>query len=214
MYKALIADDHPLFRAALRQAITSLFEAGIEEVGDFNATLNILEKMDFDIVFLDLHMPHHQGLEGVLKIRQHFPNTLCVIVSAEESLDIVHKAMQLGASGFIPKSSDLDTIATATQHILLGEDWIPAHLPHTSVLNDTMQNFAQRLATLTPTQIIVLEYMSAGLLNKQIAYQLAISESTVKHHSSAVLKKLGLNNRTQAGVLYKQFMEIPEPSLS
>lgn len=213
MAKVLIADDHPLFRAALTMAINELFAGDIVETACFTSTLEMLASDDFDLVFLDLNMPGHEGLNGILKIRQAFPNTLCVIISAIESVSTIRKAMQLGASGFIPKSSSLATITQATEKILDGDDWLPEHLSHDVDFDGDNDDFAELLNTLTPTQSIVLEMMANGLLNKQIAYELGISESTVKQHASAVLRKLSLNNRTQAGVLFKRFMEISDHSL-
>jgi DNA-binding NarL/FixJ family response regulator len=206
--KALIADDHPLFRNALKQALSDLLGDGLLESADFHSTIKQLNLHDdIDILFLDLKMPGNSGLAGLSQIRAEFPNILIVVVSAEETPSLIVKALQLGASAFIPKSTSLELINEAVSDVLNGNEWLPEKLTHLGEHasidgNDTLQ----RIEQLTPHQLKVLRMMADGLLNKQIAYELDISESTVKQHASACLRKLNVNNRTQAGVIFKQIM--------
>lgn len=207
--KILVADDHPLFRAAMRQALADIVGENIIEAASFSEACSaLLVDDDIELVFLDLNMPGNDGLTGLSDIRTQFPSVLVVIVSAEDDPILIRKAIDLGASGYIPKSTPLAEIANAVNQVLDGEQWLPA-----SVDNDIQQfanaeekAFAEKLSQLTPHQFKVLKMMADGLLNKQIAYELAISESTVKQHVSAVLRKLEVINRTKAGVLFKQMM--------
>ena len=205
----LIADDHPLFRVAMLHALEGIIDGEIIEAEDFKQTCEILRANNhIELVFLDLSMPGNQGLTGLTQLRNEFPNTLVVIVSAQEEVSLIRRAIALGSSGYIPKSTPLPQIAQAVKTILEGENWLPADivLEETDSSNES-EVFLERLSQLTPHQFTVLKMMSDGLLNKQIAYELDISESTVKQHASAVLKKLNVINRTQAGVLFKQAMQ-------
>lgn len=211
--KAIVADDHPLFRSALKLAVAEAFGEHILESASFDETLDLLKiNQNIELVFLDLNMPGNQGLTGLTTLRNNYPDVLVVIVSAEESPEIIKKAIDFGSSGYIPKSTPLPTITQAVLHILDGQIWVPEDM-----LNDVKQLdnseyklFAVRLEQLTPHQFKVLQLMADGLLNKQIAFELQVSESTIKQHVSAVLNKLGFNNRTQAGVMFKSVMRTVE----
>ena len=205
----LIVDDHPLFRSALCQALTDKVGGEFIQADTFDKALCILqENTEIELVLLDLNLPGVVGLNGLVAIRAQFPGILVAIVSANESHKTVQGALALGASGYIPKSSSLETLHSAVSEILDGEIWVPDELADTvdADLNPETASFAQSIAQLTPHQLQVLSYISAGLLNKQIAYELDISESTVKQHVSAVLRKLNVINRTQAGIMFKQVM--------
>ncbi|MDC8831717.1 response regulator [Alteromonas gilva] len=207
--RILIADDHPLFRAAMRQALVDIVGNNITEVASFSEAYSAIEADEsLDLVFLDLNMPGNEGLTGLTTLRTQFPSVLVVIVSAEEDPLLIRKAINLGASGYIPKSTPLAGIAAAVNQVLDGEQWLPENLNEAVEGLDNHQDkvFADRLAQLTPHQFKVLKMMADGMLNKQIAYELDISESTVKQHVSAVLRKLDVINRTKAGVLFKQMM--------
>lgn len=208
--KALIADDHPLFRNALKQALGGVFGEQLFESADFESTLATLSvNDDIDLIFLDLKMPGKSGLTGLSQIRAEFPNLLIVVVSAEESPRLISKALTLGASAFIPKSTSLDMINEAVAEVLDGREWLPNELMlSVDGAFDEEEALLTRIEQLTPHQLKVLGLMADGLLNKQIAYELNISESTVKQHASACLKKLNVNNRTQAGVIFKQLMAL------
>lgn len=210
LISALVADDHPLFRSALIQAITPIFANYIAQTDCLDSTIEYLQyHPDTDIAFLDISMPGNEGLNGLISCLNQFPNTLFVIVSAQESPEVIERAIKLGAVGFIPKSVSLPTITSAVKQILSGEKWLP-NIDFINVTNSKNDQFASRLALLTPHQLKVLQYMADGLLNKQIAYEMDISESTVKQHASAVLKKLNVINRTKAGVLFKHWTEVSE----
>jgi DNA-binding NarL/FixJ family response regulator len=203
----LIADDHPLFRAAMCHALASTDSLTLMEAATFPETMEVLaNNTHVDIVFLDLGMPGTEGLNGLSEIRAEYPDVLVVIVTAQDSPDIVQRALALGASGFIPKSASVECIVDAVSTVLEGETWLPEHFGSTVKSSDKLDDFSARLAQLTPHQLKVLKMVSDGLLNKQIAYELTISESTVKQHVSAVLKKLGVINRTKAGIAFKNTM--------
>lgn len=208
---ALVADDHPLFRSAMIQALTPIFQHHIAQTACLDSTIEYLQAHpDTDITFLDINMPGNEGLNGLVTCQHQFPNTLFVIVSAQESPAVMDRAITLGAVGFIPKSASLDTIAAAVEQILSGDIWLPNAEPFHPTASTEDEEFATRLALLTPHQLKVLQYMADGLLNKQIAHEMTISESTVKQHASAVLKKLNVINRTKAGVLFKHWTEVSE----
>ena len=195
----IIADDHPLFRGALRQALgIALPQARIREAGDLNELTAALRADDrADLILLDLAMPGAQGFSGLIYLRAQHPSIPVAIVSASEDAANVRRAISFGAAGFIPKSADSTRIAEAVTAILQGEAWIDPDLPDIGADEGT-DAIARRLASLTPQQVRVLMMLSEGLLNKQIAYELNVSEATVKAHVSAILQKLGVDSRTQA----------------
>jgi len=209
MYKVLIADDHPLFRNALKQVLVGQsLPMHVHESQDFGSTIEALKNdIDFDLLFLDLNMPGNQGLAGISTIRAQFPNTLIIVVSADEQEHTITKCVKLGASAYIPKSVDMNEIMQAVSNVLEGEQWLPNGYQLTEQ-GPSEKAFFSQLEQLTPHQLKVLGLIAEGLLNKQIAYELNISESTVKQHASAVLKKLGVYNRTQAGVIFNQNMRL------
>jgi DNA-binding NarL/FixJ family response regulator len=207
--KAIVADDHPLFRSALKHAVLSVLGDNILESASFEETLDLLNiHQNIELVFLDLNMPGNQGLTGLTVLRNNYPDVLVVIVSAEERSDIIKKAIDFGSSGYIPKSTPLPIITHAVEQILDGQIWVPEDMLNDLTLHNNSQYiaFASRIEKLTPHQLRVLQLMANGLLNKQIAFELQVSESTIKQHVSAVLNKLGFNNRTQAGVMFKSVM--------
>lgn len=208
--KAIVADDHPLFRVALKQAISQVVGEGIAESATLDETLSLLEQYpDVEVVFLDLNMPGNQGLMGLSKLRNAYPDVLVVIVSAEESPRLISKAVELGSSGYIPKSAPLSLISEAAAQIMQGELWVPDDMAQgLSECVPQNHDFAKKLELLTPHQFTVLKMIADGLLNKQIAYELGVKETTIKQHASAILRKLELNNRTQASVLFKQMMGV------
>ena len=185
MSQFLIADDHPLFREALKGALSAKFE-GLEvfESSDFDSTLQVLsEQEDLDILLLDLHMPGNGDLYGLIRIREEYPSLPIAVVSGSEDVNIVSKVMGYGAMGFIPKSSSSDDIANAINQILEGDTWLPKELKNkVAEIEGEDREIAAQVASLTPQQYRVLQYLHEGLLNKQIAYELHISEATVKAH--------------------------------
>jgi DNA-binding NarL/FixJ family response regulator len=198
-YTFIIADDHPLFRGALRQTLESMFDGlAIVEAGSLEAVSKELEVTgDVDLVLLDLTMPGVRGFSGLMYLRAQHPGIPVVVVSANDDPAAIRRCMEFGASGFIPKSLGTEWIRTAIATVLDGGVWTPPDIDIASIRSDDAQ-LVQRLATLTPQQVRVLMMLSEGLLNKQIAYELSVSEATVKAHVSAILQKLGVESRTQA----------------
>lgn len=196
----VIADDHPLFRGALRQALSGgQHSLHIAEAGSLDEVVAAIEEApETDIVLLDLTMPGVKGFSGLMYLRAQYPDIPVVIVSASEDASVIRRCMEFGASGFIPKSVGAETIRTAFQAVLDGEVWVPPDLDLSSAEETGLSELVSRLATLTPQQVRVLMMLSEGLLNKQIAYELNVSEATVKAHVSAILQKLGVESRTQA----------------
>ncbi len=209
--KAIIADDHPLFRAALTQALAqSLPDYETLEAQSFQDVLDKLKQLpDIELIFLDLQMPGNDGFSGLTELRTTFPDILVVMVSANEDPKVIQKAINLGASGYIPKSSSLTGISEAVDAVLNGDIWVPAQIDLNQELPDDNpeRQLAEKVERLTPAQFRVLQMISNGLLNKQIAYELDIQERTVKHHVAAIFEKLGVNNRTQAGVILQQLKQ-------
>ncbi len=211
--KVIIADDHPLFRAALKQAIIEcIHDAGTLEADNFSELLaSIEETPSLEIVFLDLHMPGNDGFTGLTQLQNHYPDLVVIMVSSDDNDETMQKAINFGAAAFIPKSADLSTIATAIDAVLAGDIWLPEIIEKEENTQEALANqrLAKQLTQLTPQQYVVLTQIAAGQLNKQIAYDLNIKETTVKKHVSAILEKLEVNNRTLAGLAYQQLMLAP-----
>ena len=199
-YRLVIADDHPLFRGALREAVTGLFERDvIAEAGSFDDIAKLLDRNnDVDLVLLDLAIPGVRGFSGLMYMRAQYPSVPVVIVSGNDDPAVIRRCMDFGASGFIPKTLGVKAIRRAIEHVLDGGVWTPPDLDLSVKSDDQGAAMLARLASLTPQQVRVLMMLSEGLLNKQIAYELSVSEATVKAHVSAILQKLGVESRTQA----------------
>lgn len=191
----LIVDDHPLFRDALEQALRTAFPDGAQcdKASNMAGAFASLAENPADLVLLDLNLPDASGFEGLQVLRARWPETRLLVVSATETPEAYRKARSLGASGYIPKSLDLGDMAAALVTVLDGGDWFPESASTGNADNDTV-----RVASLTPAQRRVLSGLSDGLLNKQIAHEMNISTATVKAHMTAIFRKLGANNRTQA----------------
>ena len=216
MPSLLIADDHPLFRAALRQAARdAVGDVELLEAGDLAGVLAILEAQpQVDLVLLDLHMPGNRGLAGLAAVRAQHPGVAVVVVSANDDPRVVRRALDHGAAGYLPKSAGLDELRDAIRTVLACETWLPAMLRASvsraaSSPNDA--DLAARLASLSPQQFRVLTLVAEGLLNKQIADRLDVQERTVKAHLTAIFERLGVRNRTQAGVVLRE-LELSDPA--
>ena len=198
--KILIADDHPLVRGALREAVKGVEpESGIIEAGTFeDVAATLAAQGDLDLVLLDLTMPGVQGFSGLMYLRAQYPGTPVIVVSGNEDRGVIRRCIEFGASGFIPKSVDVESMRTAIRSVLDGGSWTPADVDLTTPPDRETSDIVRRLGSLTPQQVRVLMMLSEGLLNKQIAYELGVSEATVKAHVSAILQKLGVESRTQA----------------
>jgi DNA-binding NarL/FixJ family response regulator len=200
LYRLVIADDHPLFRGALREAVGGLFErVDISEAGSFDELAKLLDDSgDVDLILLDLSMPGVRGFSGLMYLRAQYPSVPVVVVSANDDPSVIRRCMDFGASGFIPKTLDIDGMRKAIVAVLKGGVWTPPDIDLAAGTDAETAELMSRLATLTPQQVRVLMMLSEGLLNKQIAYELSVSEATVKAHVSAILQKLGVESRTQA----------------
>jgi len=199
-YRIVIADDHPLFRDALRLAVQdALADVIFDDAGSLKETLDILAATDdVDLVLLDLKMPGVQGFSGLMLMRAQFPLVPVVVVSGSEESSVISRAVSLGALGFIPKSAPVEDMQAAISTVLKGDVWLPENVDLGTQANAELDDLAHRLSTLTPQQTRVLMMLREGLLNKQIAYELSVSEATVKAHVSAILQKLNVDSRTQA----------------
>ncbi|AMJ58198.1 MULTISPECIES: response regulator transcription factor [Stenotrophomonas] len=196
----LIADDHPLFREALKGAVQRVIP-GVQllEANSVEALYALAEQHpDADLVLMDLNMPGAQGFNALVHLRSLHPQLPIVVVSAREEATVMRRALDHGAFGFIPKSADSDTIGHALGTILDGERWAPAEAHNVPPTPNEEREVGQRLRELTPQQFRVLQMLGVGRLNKQIAYDLGVSEATIKAHVTAILRKLGVTNRTQA----------------
>lgn len=206
--KVVIADDHPLFRAALKQAIRKIStNAKIMEVSSLGEASQILASEDnISLLLLDIHMSDSDGFAGLIMYKQAYPLTPIVIVSASEEPDIIRNAIEFGASGFIPKSADLSVIRDAINTVFEGQSWWPEGEGLSNLVTNSsayIDESSRLFSTLTPTQSKVFMAISEGLLNKQIAFKMDISESTIKTHITAIFKKLNISSRTQAVIFAK-----------
>jgi len=199
-HRIIIVDDHPLFRGALTQALHSAIRDARFDQAASLADLETLiaERADTDLVLLDLAMPGVRGLSGLLLLRAQHPDIPVVVVSAHDDPEIIRKCMEFGASGYVPKSLSVDEIRTAVETVLGGGIWVPSDIELSRPADPDADDVVARLSTLTPQQVRVLMMLGQGLLNKQIAFQLGVSEATIKAHVSAILQKLDVDSRTQA----------------
>jgi DNA-binding NarL/FixJ family response regulator len=199
-HRVIIVDDHPLFRAALKEALSQAF-AGIvlDEAGNLDAVTAMLDRdSEIDLVLLDLKMPGVQGFSGLMFLRAQYPSIPVAVVSASDEPHVIRRALELGASGYIPKSLTVETMREAVAAILAGSLWMPEGTAEISSADAEADDLARRIALLTPQQMRVLMMLKEGLLNKQIAFELKVSEATIKAHVSAILHKLDVGSRTQA----------------
>ncbi|KKO46301.1 LuxR family transcriptional regulator [Arsukibacterium ikkense] len=206
---AIIADDHPLFRVALAQASSAILgsDALLLQAQTMEQVWPLLRQHpDTHFIFLDLKMPGSDGFTGLSALRTEYPDVPVIMVSAEEDPVIIKQALALGAAAYIPKSVPLELLADAISAVLKGDSWLPPGL------EDDVKNakplidndFSERLGQLTPQQFRVLKMIADGLLNKQIAYEMNVQETTIKQHVSAILRKLNVNNRTLAGIMFEK----------
>lgn len=206
---ALIADDHPLFREALKLAVAQALPGlKVREADCVAALFAALESdQDIELLLLDLNMPGAQGFSALVQSRSHYPAVPVIVISGREDPDIVARTLAHGAAGFVPKSAPIASIVDALRTVSQGGIWAPGgELPFSahSTLEQGEDDAARRIASLTPQQFRVLSMLCSGLINKQIAAELGVSEATVKAHMTAILEKLGASNRTQAVLIAQQ----------
>lgn len=211
--RVLIADDHPMVRDGLRAVIAIAFEqCDIFEAATIDEAAAVIDREgDLDLVLLDLNMPGSSGFSGLMRLREAFPSQPIVVISAAQDSHLVHGAIAHGAAGFIPKSLKRTAIAEALKTVVSGDIFIPADIAHASTGDDETTLIWQRINSLTPQQRVVLGLIVAGKLNKQIAYELDVSMTTVKAHVSAILAKLNVFSRTQAVILANRVNFTAEP---
>jgi len=208
----LIADDHPLFREALKGAVARLLPAvQIVEADSAEALFAAAERHPgADLLLLDLNMPGTQGFSALVHLRATQPQLPIVMVSAREDPTTIQRALDHGAAGFIPKSATVAIISSAIDSVLSGGEWSPLASRPSEGVGPEEAEVARRVRDLTPQQFRVLAMLGEGLLNKQIAHALNVSEATIKAHMTAILRKLGAHNRTQAVLLAGQLAADPE----
>jgi len=216
MAKLIIADEHPLFRNALVNAISNTFVTKATVEADcFEGTVQALEQHpDTDMLLLDLHMPGNCGFLGLIQLRKSYPTLPIVVISASDDADVIKRVMSFGASAFVPKSAHPIDIGKALNAVMNGDLWLPEkyrHLLSPDANDDADLDLAAKVAQLTAQQYKVLYYLTEGWLNKQIAYDLNISEATVKAHMTAIFRKLGVTNRTQV-VIQAQRLQLEAPA--
>jgi DNA-binding NarL/FixJ family response regulator len=189
----LIADDHPLFRQALAMAAAAVRPAArIVECANLPTALNkAVAADDLMLILLDLKMPGAEGYSGVALLHAEKPGVPILVVSGADAAQAARNAVRFGAVGFLGKDAGLDAIEQAIADALDGRR-IEAPV------DEAIDPVAAQIASLTPTQLKVLLGVMQGRLNKQIAFDLGIGEATVKAHMTAILKKLDVQNRTQA----------------
>ena len=211
----IIADDHPLFRSALSGTLQrELTQPQIIEAEDINSLQQCVDANSHtNLILLDLHMPGAEGFSALVFLTAHYPNIPVMIVSAHEEPEIIRRAMDHGASGFLPKSASIETMREALLTVLRGNTWLPEGLTDEPVAGEAELNIAEALANLTPQQFRVASMVSQGLLNKQIAYELNVTEATIKAHMTEIFRKLGVHSRTQAAVAIGQLAITPNQSL-
>ena len=204
----IVADDHPLFRAALREAVIRVLpETQILEAGSVAAVEQAAQiHPNADLILLDLYMPDARGFSALVRLRAQYPSIPIAIISAAESASIVRRAMDFGASGFIPKSASIEQIGVMLRALLNGELAVPEAYLEAGAESDQARDMARNLDKLTPQQLRVLLLLAEGSSNKAVAQDLGVSEATVKAHVTVILRKLRLERRTQAALLAQRLL--------
>lgn len=202
--RVIIADDHPLFRTALSHAVAKVWEGA--DVVEASSAAQARTEIDSgaEALLLDLHMEDSDGLSVLMDLRQDFPALPIAIVSASEEPRVYSAARQLGAAAFIPKSAGLEDMRASLAAVRDGDTAFPEG-------GGGEDDDLAKMASLTPAQRRILGAIRQGLLNKQIAYEQDISEATVKAHITAIFRKLGVSNRTQA-VLLASKLDVDQPN--
>ncbi len=205
----MLIDDHPLIRDALSLAATRA-EPGtrVSAVGSLVEAIENAQADKPDLFLLDLDLGTGGDLSNILTLSNTFPGVPVAVISATERTEIIRSARELGAAGYLRKSADLGDLRSAISALLNGELVFSDDLDAGGATLSERDDASRRLATLTPTQARVLAGLRSGLLNKQIAYELSISEATVKAHMTAIFRKLGVVNRTQA-LLVARHLDVP-----
>ena len=197
----LIVDDHPMVRSALETTLKSKYpDSTVHQAGSLaEAEGTLAANASVGIVLLDLNIPGANGVDGLSTLRRQFPRVPVLVVSGFDGQRYQSEARAAGAAGFVSKAADTEQMLAAIAAVLDGDSFWEAM--EESAEDDETAGLSEKLATLTPQQMRVLELLGQGMLNKQIAHELDIVESTVKAHVSAILRKLNVYSRTQAVLL-------------
>ncbi len=205
--RLLIIDDHPLFCEAMEMTVGDIFSASdIITASNLKQAMGLLDDSTADIIALDLNLPDVEGVDGLIRLRQLAPHAQIVVVSSMSDNQIIMSVLEAGAVGFIPKDSSRAALIRAFETVLQGKIYVPEdyHAPHTTGLDQERHLVMEKIRSLTPQQARILGLVCEGKLNKQIAWELSISETTVKAHLTAVLRKLDVQTRTQASLLARK----------
>ena len=203
----LIIDDHPLYLEALQSVLIASFDKCTVTVADsIKAAREKLQTEHADLILLDLKLPDSEGLEGLMEIRRGWPKTPLAVISALADVNVTQRIRELGADGFLHKSQGREFIICALKSLLKGKTVFPEDVPraHESPVKSQGEDILVRLRKLTPHQYKVLTRICQGKLNKQIAFEFDVAESTIKAHVTSTLKKLGVYSRTQAALLMQR----------
>lgn len=215
--KVIIADDHPLFRDALKQAVSGAFgDIEIISCGAFSTLQRSIESHnDSDLILLDLHMPGAVGFSALRYLGLRCPNIPVAIVSAHEEPEVVLQAIKHGAAGFIAKSSPLSAIIESVQNVLMGDIVLPEGIDTSKAAMNApaKEDLHEKIQRLTPKQFRVLMMLIDGRINREIADELCVTEATIKAHLTEIFKKLEVSNRTQAATVAAAYLEVEEPSI-
>lgn len=208
----LIVDDHPLFRDALKVAVESLgLERDLVTASSLKEAQDAVSQGSISLALLDIHLDDCDGFKGLLSLKQLAPDTPILICSASDEQGVVGRALGLGAAGFLPKSASLSEICDGIKAVMHGEVYAPHGYDPSDDSASDADSTEKKLQSLTPAQMRVLAGVADGLLNKQIAFDMGISEATVKAHMTAIFRKLGVTNRTQV-VLLAQNLAVANPA--
>jgi DNA-binding NarL/FixJ family response regulator len=207
----ITADDHPLFRRGIQDTLSQHFEnASISQVGSVTELLALLKTgIKPDLLCLDLHLPGANGLIGLAVISETYPKLPILMVSGHDDKNVVHKALTLGATGFLPKSSTKEAMVSAIKALLQGDRWVATDMQEQLFCESDNETKA-RIASLTSKQLTVLTMVGEGLYNKEIASKLEVADATVRAHLTEIFKKLNVNNRTQAVIFFNR-LQVEDP---
>lgn len=198
MPNIIIADDHPIYRNAMVQTLTTMLpEINSFEASNLKEINKILATINSDcLLILDLHMPGVNGFEGLAYVSQSYPDIPIIMISADEDPYILPMSKRHGAKGFIPKSAKIPLICEAVTAVLNGDEWFPDHVIDIPEMRE-LDTLTEKVSLLTARQLEVFNLLANGLLNKQIAFEMSVTEATVKAHVTGIMRKLNVNNRTE-----------------
>ncbi|GAA4103803.1 response regulator transcription factor [Zhongshania borealis] len=210
----IIADDHPLFRTALKATLAQHYaQCDVIEVESIAELQTVLSTdTNSDLILLDLHMPDAQGFSGLIHLQAHYAEIPVLVISGSETPEVMCRAIDHGAAGFLPKSSQAKVISGAIDAVLNGARWLPERIQYQAGQDSNEQKMATVIASLTPQQFRVATLLVQGLLNKQIAYNLNVTEATIKAHVTEIFRKLNVHSRTQAALAFGQ-LDVSPPNL-